>query len=208
MESLRHPHSGDQVPVRTDIADDDVEFRQISNHPGCFAGSDGHIYSTRILVRRPGYRTGWTTKYDGPRRVLRGIPNGRGYLRVALSEPGLRKTRWASVHRLVCEAFHGPCPPGMECRHLDGVGTHNRPSNLKWGTKTENGADTRRHGTLVGELNGNAKLRWADIHEILRMRREGISVQVIGERFGVSINTVYPILNGRSWQSKEGRNDG
>lgn len=43
------------------------------------------------------------------------------------------------VHRLVCEAFHGPSPLGMDVViHLDEDATNNRPENLKWGTQKEN----------------------------------------------------------------------
>ena len=43
------------------------------------------------------------------------------------------------VHRLVCEAFHGPAPPGQPLvLHRNEVSTDNRPSNLKWGTQAEN----------------------------------------------------------------------
>jgi hypothetical protein len=43
------------------------------------------------------------------------------------------------IHRLVCEAFHGPAP-GDRTRvlHGDDNGTNNRPSNLSWGTQKEN----------------------------------------------------------------------
>lgn len=43
------------------------------------------------------------------------------------------------VHRLVCEAFHGPPPfPRAVVIHKDECGTNNRPENLKWGTQKEN----------------------------------------------------------------------
>ena len=43
------------------------------------------------------------------------------------------------VHRLVCEAFHGPAPEGQAVViHLDEDATNNRPENLKWGTQKEN----------------------------------------------------------------------
>lgn len=57
-----------------------------------------------------------------------------------------RKTRY--FHRLVLEAFIGPCPEGMECRHLDGDAGNNRLENLAWGTPIENGEDKVRHGTM------------------------------------------------------------
>lgn len=43
------------------------------------------------------------------------------------------------VHRLVCEAFHGPAPEGKNIViHLDEDALNNRPENLKWGTQKEN----------------------------------------------------------------------
>jgi hypothetical protein len=43
------------------------------------------------------------------------------------------------VHRLVCEAFHGPAPKGRTLvLHKNEDGTDNRPANLFWGTQEEN----------------------------------------------------------------------
>ena len=43
------------------------------------------------------------------------------------------------VHRLVCEAFHGPAPSDTpNCLHIDENAANNRSSNLKWGTQKEN----------------------------------------------------------------------
>ena len=43
------------------------------------------------------------------------------------------------VHRLVCEAFHGPPPSEKSVViHINEVGTDNNPDNLKWGTQKEN----------------------------------------------------------------------
>jgi hypothetical protein len=43
------------------------------------------------------------------------------------------------VHRLVCEAFHGP-PPFEKAVviHIDENALNNRPENLRWGTQKEN----------------------------------------------------------------------
>ena len=45
---------------------------------------------------------------------------------------------YRSVHRLVCEAFHGPAPEGMICCHINDVAHDNRPENLKWDTPSAN----------------------------------------------------------------------
>src|SRR5580765_579104 len=59
-----------------------------------------------------------------------------------------------SIHRLVLEAFVGPCPKGQQGRHLNGNPSDNRwPQNIRWGTPLEDASDKYRHGTL-----SNAKL--------------------------------------------------
>lgn len=77
-------------------------------------------------------------------RVLRpGIINTR-YLVVALRDGFATKS--LTVHRLVLLAFVGPCPPGMEVRHLDGDRTNARLDNLAYDTHSENLRDIARHG--------------------------------------------------------------
>ncbi|HAM40890.1 MAG TPA: hypothetical protein DCP69_06005 [Candidatus Omnitrophica bacterium] len=43
------------------------------------------------------------------------------------------------VHRLICEAFHGPKPfPDAVVLHEDENPTNNKKTNVKWGTQREN----------------------------------------------------------------------
>ena len=43
------------------------------------------------------------------------------------------------IHRLVCEAFHGPPPDDKPIvLHLNESALDNRPENLRWGTQKEN----------------------------------------------------------------------
>ena len=43
------------------------------------------------------------------------------------------------IHRLVCEAFHGPAPSKRSVvLHLDENALNNNPENLRWGTQKEN----------------------------------------------------------------------
>lgn len=78
-------------------------------------------------------------------RILAGNTRRWGYQWMHLFNDG--RKRAIAVHTLVLLAFVGPRPEGMECRHLDGDPTNNRPTNLAWGTHTENNRDRVRHGT-------------------------------------------------------------
>ena len=81
-------------------------------------------------------------------KIRRMKPNmARGYERITLCA-GLKNRVDPYIHELVCEAFHGPRPYGMQCRHLDGNKLNNCADNLCWGTPQENTEDKRRHGTL------------------------------------------------------------
>ena len=54
---------------------------------------------------------------------------------------GLYNRRFGNmkIHRLVCEAFHGPAPEQKSVViHIDEDATNNRPENLRWGTQKEN----------------------------------------------------------------------
>jgi hypothetical protein len=105
------------------------------------------------------------------------------------------------AHRLVAEAFHGPAPEGMECRHLDGTRDNNRPSNLAWGTPVENAADRRRHGTNIsGERHGAAKLTAADVAEIRKRRAAGETLQSLADEYGVHNSTIHKASVGQSFK--------
>ena len=83
-------------------------------------------------------------KYVG--KTLRPSTSKRGYKRVNLHKGGAAP-RTYTVHTAVLEAFVGPRPEGLVCRHLDGDPSNNKVGNLEWGTPTENMLDKARHGT-------------------------------------------------------------
>ena len=131
-------------------------------------------------------------------RDLKASIDKDGYLKVSLRRDGMRYIR--AIHRLVLETFIGPCPPGMETRHLDGNPANNRLDNLRWGTKAENEADKVRHGTMVCvAMGGPSMLREADIPEIFRLRESGMTHREIAARFGVVHTTIVRVLIGRTW---------
>lgn len=70
----------------------------------------------------------------------------QGYRTCAISRDG--KPRRFMVHRLVLEAFVGPCPDGMETLHRNDIPGDNRIENLRWGTHAENIEDMKRNGNF------------------------------------------------------------
>ena len=81
-------------------------------------------------------------------------PYGSRYCVVSLREnSGTGKVTCRYVHRLVLEAFVGPCPPGLECLHRDHDTANNRLRNLRWGTRTENIEDKVKAGRARGRFS-------------------------------------------------------
>jgi hypothetical protein len=140
------------------------------------------------------------SKESGKWRRLNWV--GRGYPIVGLCRKS--KQTLFFVHRLLLLAFVGPCPEGMECRHLDGDKRNCRLPNLCWGTKQENnGLDKRAHGTAsVGERNGNVRLTEEKVRRIRALWRTGRFVpRELGERFGVHKDTIRQIVKGKTWKA-------
>jgi hypothetical protein len=141
-------------------------------------------------------------------RLLRPGPKGSGHLTVVLGRGNTR-----TVHRLVLEAFVGPCPPGCESRHYDDNPANNRLTNLRWGTRSENLHDAMRNGKKpIGEKVHNAKLSNIQVVEIKKRinnrpkypvgkyDRSLESFASIGAHYGVSGDVVRMIARGRTWR--------
>jgi hypothetical protein len=170
-----------------------VSFKSLATLPGYVVGDDGSVWSNKLIGSRG--------RSVGPWRRLKPIHYTNGYLYVSL--PYHRGgTCGRGIHRLVLEAFVGPCPPGMECLHVDGDRENNRVSNLRWGTRRENQADRVRHGTDIrGSDVVQAKVTAADILRIKALYATGdYSQATLGEMFGVSRSNISIIILGKSWR--------
>lgn len=134
-------------------------------------------------------------------RVMKPIKMGK-YVGLQLKRSD-GHTEKAYLHRLICEAYHGPCPGGMECRHINGDKKNNAASNLMWGTKCENEHDKIIHGTTPsGEKNGMAKLTENDVRQMREYRKNtGKSYAKIGNRFGISTMAAYRAITGKQWRN-------
>jgi hypothetical protein len=176
--------------------DESVIYREHPQLPGYLIGSNGSVWSTRRCAR---LRRLADKNAPRPTSIYR-RPDGSRYCIVQLRAVANGKVRNYYVHRLVLEAFVGPCPPGMLACHNDGNTANNDVGNLRWDTIKNNQADKRKHGTQpLGERAGGAKLKEADIHTIRRLRKAGISQQEIGARLKVAQTTISKILRKLRW---------
>jgi hypothetical protein len=113
--------------------------------------------SSRGRVKLPRCTTLGTLCFDGKRRVVIKKPDGT---KICLP-----------VHKLVCEAFHGPPPePKSRVRYTDKDITNNNAENLSWATHAEICEDRKpvpkvREGRRVEQctLEGEVVAEWPSI---------------------------------------------
>jgi hypothetical protein len=155
-----------------------------TKYQGYFVNEDGEVKLWSGKVTRGSVRKG---------------PDGRdkgGYLRITIR----RTYETPNVHRLVCEAFHGPPPtPGHQAAHNNGNKLDNRASNLRWATIAENNAYRLKHGTYdTGENHKRARLTWAKVKDIRRRYPEE-SVRKLAAWAGVSEHAVMCVVRQYTW---------
>ncbi len=121
------------------------------------------------------------------------------YLIVMLRRNGVQvKCR---VNRLILMAFSGPpVPANAHAAHENNIRFDNRLCNLSWKTPKENQADQVRHGTRpFGEKSGTAILKSRDIPTIKSFMLAGYTLRSIAARYGVSIQAISCIREGKTW---------
>ena len=165
-------------------------LRTVPNFPGYAVSDAGRIWS------------------GGSRRWLRLLPDRDGHLQVVLYKDRRPCRRY--VHRLVLEAFVGPCPAGYQGCHNNGNPADNRVENLRWGTASSNVADAVRHGThsgfsrgwtgMRGATNGRAKLDEEKVRQIERRRHAGEPLRLLALEFDVTEAAVCAIAHHRIWK--------
>lgn len=168
-----------------------VVYKDVPGFPGYRVGDDGSV---------------WTCKRPGPGGVLRDewrrlYPRTKtnGYVEIGLYRNKRHHHRF--VHRLVLEAFVGPCPPGHECAHDPDPSPKNcRLDNLSWKTKKANHADKKTHGTQrVGEMVYCAKMTEAKVLE-LRARQGTATCDQLAAEYGINRTTVSDIHRRKTWK--------
>jgi hypothetical protein len=163
----------------------------VIGYEGYYEVSDlGNVYRLKAAgSRRPGY-----CKFYGDPPY--------GYLRVSLCRDG--KDTLRRVHKVVAEAFLGPCPEGMEVLHGPGGKHDNSLVNLSYGTHAQNCAQTIEDGTSnSGTRHYNAVLTEEIVLECRnRYSNGGVTYKSLASEFGVSMETMWNAVapTGRTWR--------
>lgn len=170
-----------------------IEFRTLAQYPGYRFGSDGSIWSSWSRGRRQPGDT-WTR--------LNATRSSNGYMMIGLHGSDGKTHRCLMVHRIILEAFTGPCPEGCEARHYPSADrSNNAASNLIWGTRSQNHADKWEQGSMPhGEGHGMSKLTAADVIDIRQSVANGESQVSAAARYGVGKANINAIICGRTWK--------
>lgn len=154
-------------------------MNEIPSVPGYFATRAGDIYSQR-----------------SGRFLTATLVNGYPSVRPTID--GKVKRRY--VHRLVCEAYHGTCPPGLQASHIDGDSLNCQADNLCWETPRENTRRKYEHGTM----NERHKVSPAAEQEIVEKLLAGVTQTEIAKDLGISQSTVSQYKLANSVESRSG----
>lgn len=113
-----------------------------------------------------------------------------------------KKTKGLFVHRLVLEAFVGPCPHGKtDCAHLDGNPANNHVSNLMWATRQENMQHRIDHGRNTVGKDIKVKMNAERVIEMRMAYKGGANLKELAAQFGISTTQARGIVRGVWWRS-------
>lgn len=180
----------------------DALTRTIARYPGYAVDSQGGVWTCWARAYTEGQRgvryvlsDAWTPMHPHP---------VRGYLKCTVRDATTGRRKSVGVHVLVCEAFHGPCPQGLQACHNNGNNFDNRSVNLRWGTPASNNEDRAKHGVLPrGEQVRMSDLTPALVQTIRRLRRRGWSYGRIAGVMPVTKRAIIKICQRETWAHVE-----
>lgn len=164
--------------------DIDAEWRTIPEFPKYQVTRDGRVRNAKTL------------------HVLKPTLSGAGYHVVGLLKDGKQYSS-RQISRLVLMAYSPTDNPKLYALHYDGNPLNNNLSNLRWGTNSENFADSVRHGRAsILEKHGMAKLNINSVREIRKARKNGASLKSLAEKYGVTFQNISDVVLENIWKEE------
>ncbi len=168
-------------------------MKDIPGFPNYAITRDGRVWSKP----KKGHKGKW----------LRACINSAGYPLVTLRRD--KKSHNKHIHELVLGVFIGPCPVGMECRHLDDNKKNHDLKNLCWGTHSDNAKDMVKNGNcnvinlnkgVYGERHPSSKLKDRQRRTIIYEYLTGLfTQQKLAKLYSVNPRTIWLLVNGKTW---------
>ena len=137
-------------------------WKQIPGHKGYEASNLGRIRSIDRWVKFGNGNRFWRG------RILRQYTLWSGYKTTHLGKAHVNRY----IHHLICLAFRGKTPEGLEIRHYNDNKNDNKLANLKFGTRAANNTDRLRNGIRRGWYGSQNS----------RQRRQGESTGTMDKR--------------------------
>lgn len=137
------------------------------------------------------------------------FPNGQffsktGYENKVWVDGGYQKVKIKGkdekIHRVLGKLFIENPENKPFVNHIDGNPSNNALENLEWCTNRENILHAR---DVLGNMGGSQKLTKEQVKEIKTMLNQGISSEIITERFNITSNHLSLIRCGKIWADIE-----
>jgi NTP pyrophosphatase (non-canonical NTP hydrolase) len=112
------------------------------------------------------------------------------------------KNRSVRYHHVIGFYIFGERMVGKQINHINGNKKDNRAVNLEIMTPSENVRHSYETGLkkiLRGEQVSAAKLTETDVVNIRRLRKEGLTLNQIAEKYNIQFQTVSKIVNRKAW---------
>lgn len=169
-------------------------------------GFPDYEFSSDQRVRSSYVRGARRKTSETQKSILKPI-NLHGYAGYPLMRDGVRHRVY--VHKIVAALAYGDTPDGLLVLHSDDDKHNNFPSNLTFGTSSDNRRDAIRNGKWkrsptftwkLGTDHRNSKLNDDSVRRIREMAASGQSQSSIAKKFGVSQTAVSHIVLGKTWK--------
>jgi hypothetical protein len=106
-----------------------------------------------------------------------------------------------AAHRVSYRLLKGEIPSGLVVMHACDVPACVNPDHLLLGTPQDNTADRDKKGRQArGERSASARLTSADVLEIRRQAKLGVSYSVLAKQYDVANATIQQAAVGRRWK--------